>query len=215
MNGALVELLHLYLSDHDRDFAAQHHAGDLTVLRHLPRCLVLRAVDAVWTLPDACVGHLRPHLDDLTGVFLLHPLTTYFPYTLSSLVSVRVRRTAFPLLPANVCITLRCSRRVRPRVVLDMSMPPRTDPHTHWLCMYVQLSRARNLDQLHVLRLPPRTAFEVGPPHYLRDELSRLHTLETATTDTLRAYLTAMPDLSPVHSRSLYRQRCALRISHW
>ena len=197
MNGALVELLHLYLSDHDRDFAAQHHAGDLTVLRHLPRCLVLRAVDAVWTLPDACVGHLRPHLDDLTGVFLLHPLTTYFPYTLSSLVSVRVRRTAFPLLPANVCITYAAQGESWPRVVLDMSMPPRTDPHTHWLCMYVQLSRARNLDQLHVLRLPPRTAFEVGPPHYLRDELSRLHTLETATTDTLRAYLTAMPDCPP------------------
>ncbi len=49
-----------------------------------------------------------------------------------------------------------------------------TDMDNYWLNMYVLLSRATSMDNLLILRLPSKSVFDEGPPHYLRQFLRNL-----------------------------------------
>ena len=50
-----------------------------------------------------------------------------------------------------------------------------TDPDAFWSAMYVLLSRATRMEDLLLLRCPPKSFFDAGPPAYLKSFLQKLH----------------------------------------
>ena len=60
-----------------------------------------------------------------------------------------------------------------------------------WISLYVLLllSRTPSLECTVLLALPPRDAFDGGPPAFLRQEMTRLRALEAQTLRRLHADL--------------------------
>ena len=50
-----------------------------------------------------------------------------------------------------------------------------TDRDSFWSAMYVLLPRVTRMDDLLVLRCPPKSFFDDGPPAYLKRFLEQLH----------------------------------------
>ena len=67
-----------------------------------------------------------------------------------------------------------------------------SDPMNYWLNIYVMLSRAVALENLLILRCPPKTFFDTGPPKYLRDFLEDIEAVEAKTMAAARAAATTM-----------------------
>ena len=76
------------------------YAGTPIVLKFLPVRLLLRAVGASWTLPDSQLPPLSPDMDR-QGLFLLGPRTDNFSFGLGAGESFTIKRTHFPVLPAD------------------------------------------------------------------------------------------------------------------
>ena len=53
-----------------------------------------------------------------------------------------------------------------------------TDRNAFWSAMYVLLSRATRMEDLRVLRCPPKSFFDCGPPAYLKEFLQKLQGTE-------------------------------------
>ena len=53
-----------------------------------------------------------------------------------------------------------------------------TDRDAFWSAMYVLLSRATRMEDLLVLRCPPKSFFACGPPTYLKQFLQKLQGTE-------------------------------------
>ena len=53
-----------------------------------------------------------------------------------------------------------------------------TEPGAFWSAMYVLLSRATRMEDILVLRCPPKSFFDEGPPQYLREFLDKLYDTE-------------------------------------
>ena len=49
------------------------------------------------------------------------------------------------------------------------------DPDAFWSAMYVLLSRAAPMKDLHLLRCLPKSFFDAGPPAYSKRFLQKLH----------------------------------------
>ena len=62
-----------------------------------------------------------------------------------------------------------------------------SDPINYWLNIYVILSRAIALDNLLLLRCPPKSFFDSGPPKYLRDFLEHISMTEEKTVKAAKA----------------------------
>lgn len=125
---------------------------------------------------------------------MLEPDTQQFTYKAGP-EEVRVRRTSYPLLPADCSIVYAAQGESYPCTLLDLAPPPKVDCKKHWLSIYVMLSRARNLESILLLRNAPRAAFTCGPPDYLKAEFHRLQNLEAATTARAHKILAAAPAL--------------------
>ena len=52
----------------------------------------------------------------------------------------------------------------------------------YWLNVYVMLSRGIALNNLLILKCPPKTFFDEGPPKYLREFLTEIEDLKSQTT---------------------------------
>ena len=50
-----------------------------------------------------------------------------------------------------------------------------TGPEAFWSAMCVLLSRATRMEDLLLLRCPPKSFFDAGPPAYLKSFLQKLH----------------------------------------
>ena len=77
-------------------------------------------------------------------------------------------------------------------VVGDCSETPRSTLAEQWLANYVILSRAKTLEGLLLLRLPPRNFFSVGAPAHNVEELELLHEVEVASQKRLSDYIRSL-----------------------
>ncbi len=50
-----------------------------------------------------------------------------------------------------------------------------TDRDAFWSAMYVLLSRVTRMEDMLLLRCPPKSFFDAGPPAYLKSFLQKLH----------------------------------------
>ena len=98
-------------------------AGEPVVLEHLPLQLLLRAVDAQWTLPASQLPDL-PADYDRAGLFLLDRRTDYFTLPLGKADKLHVRRTHFQVVPADVRIVYAAQGESFPACVADLARPP-------------------------------------------------------------------------------------------
>ena len=57
-----------------------------------------------------------------------------------------------------------------------------TGPLNYWLNVYVMLSRGVALNNLLILKCPPKSFFDEGPPKYLREFLDDIEVLKNQTT---------------------------------
>ena len=166
------------------------------VLQYLPPHLLLRAVDAQWILPESQLPSL-PHGMDRRGLFLLPLKTFYFSHSLGGGASVNVRRTHFPVVPADSRIVHSAQGEGFEACIIDLAQPPRMSDGDHWLACNVMLSRSPSLDGVLILRLPPWKQLTRGPPEYLAVEMERLRRLEQSTVKNLTAELMKFGDALP------------------
>ena len=139
--------------------------------------LLLRAVDARWTLPTSQLPEL-PADYDRTGLFLLGPRTDYFTLPVAKHDKLHVRRTHFQVVPADARIVYAAQGESFPAYVADLARPPGMSKELHWLANYVMLSRGTSLESLLIMRLCAREDLTTGAPAFLREEVARLEELE-------------------------------------
>ena len=108
-----------------------------------------------------CPGFADYERKDL---FLLYPETKYLKRRLADGTSLQVRRTHFPLAPADTRIVYGAQGKGFNATVLDMALPPGMKSEVHWLVNYVMLSRATSIDGLLILRLASREQLTTGAP---------------------------------------------------
>jgi hypothetical protein len=70
--------------------------------------------------------------------------------------------------------------------------------------MYVMLTRCKSLDGLLLLRLPSRSAFEAGPPQYVKDEMERLARLHSSTMQHFYQNLSKLLPTMPAKVAALF-----------
>ena len=203
MSGAEIELLHLQFAACEWDEHRHNaHIGDVTVLSYMPEAMLVRVIDAPWTLPDADLPTL-PQSFDKTGVFVLKPISNTFNVLSADKTKLTVQRLMLPLVPASVCIVYGAQAEGWPAVVADLERPPHMSPETHWLANYVILSRAFDIDGLLLLRNTTRASLEAGAPQYLLDEINRLLQLERQSTALVSQELEKIPHL-PVEIKNMF-----------
>ena len=74
--------------------------GQEIELKYMPTSLILRAVDAPWTLPSGDLPSLPPSFSR-RGRFQLVPREERFKRTLAKDVQIEIRRGQFAVLPAD------------------------------------------------------------------------------------------------------------------
>ena len=105
----------------------------------------------------------------------------------TSNVAHTVKRIGFKLTHANY-LTINASQgqTIRAKVTIDCA---RAEPQGSrgmsddewWLNLYVMLSRVTRMEDMLLLKPPPRTLVERGPPASVRRALQRFDTVEKAT----------------------------------
>ena len=190
---------------HRVDTAAHEGCQNPIFLSYLPRGLLLRAQGAKWVLPEEKLPPLREGVDR-RGLFMLNYTTDTFDFQESTSQEVmpgvfkqvkqthRVRRTQFMAVPATVRTVHISQGEEWDALVGDCSLPPKMDLAEQWLANYVILSRAKTLEGLLLLRLPPRSFFSIGAPAHIVDELERLHEVEVASQERLNTYVRNLPE---------------------
>ena len=166
-------------------------AGAVYELQYLPTALLLRAVGAAWTLPEDRLPTLPPEVDR-RGLFLLHPSPVSLQLEISEDVYINIKRTGYQIAPADTRIDYGAQGEGWPAVVGDLARPPRVDLPSHWVHIYVILSRAKSMDGFLAIRLPTRDEMNVRPPQYLLDECDRLLGLEQKSTTRLKDYISKL-----------------------
>ena len=126
-------------------------AGAVYELQYLPTALLLRAVGAAWTLAEERLPTLAPEVDR-KGLFLLHPTPVSFPLQISEDVHINIKRTGYQIAPADTRIDYGAQGEGWPAVVGDLARPPRVDMPSHWVHIYVILSRAKSMDGFLAIR---------------------------------------------------------------
>ena len=164
-------------------------------LHFLPATLVLQAEDAEWTLArsDLPAGLMRLPMRERIGLFQLRTKSVH-PRVKSGEKYIAVKRTMFPILPADTITVYAAQGGTYDAVIADLAKPPSMPGHIHWLVCYVMLSRARSLEGLLLLRPATRAELNAGGPPWLLAELERLETLERDSHSELVRYLEGLPD---------------------
>ena len=207
MNGCECELVGIVFADHEH-LPEDALAGEYISLEYMPASILLRVPGAAWVLPACDLPAVDPGISR-RGLFQLRPSTAYLRLHVEKDTYVSVRRTQFPVLPADTRIVYGAQGETFDAVVVDMVRPPRQDKATHWLACYVMLSRARSIDGLLVLRPATFDELSSSPPPYLSAEMDRLAQLENASTDALWAYLQSLPLDLPPEVRALFHDAAA------
>ena len=133
MNGCEVILEQIFCSDKDEedmpDYAA---AGAPIFLQYMPVCLLLRAVGAEWTLPASMLPHFLDNDYNRKGLFLLYPDTKYLKIPGADGNPVKVRRTHFPVVPADTRIVYAAQGEGFTACVADMASIIHWSFQTRW-----------------------------------------------------------------------------------
>ena len=190
MNGCLCQLEDIVFAD-EEVLPAVVYAGEPIALEYMPVQLLLRAIDAKWTLPPSQLPRL-PEGFDRRGLFLLAPHTDYFSLKVSGDAKVNVRRTHFRVVPADSRIVYAAQGEGFEAYIPDLARPPGMSKEVHWLANYVMLSRGTSLDAMLILRLCSREELTTGAPAYLQREIDRLLALEAKSWTDLQRRLTAL-----------------------
>ena len=144
MNGAECILENLIPAD-EEEIEAVTTAGQPHQLKYMPTAMLLRAVDAAWTLPSSLLPPL-PHTIDRRGLFLLRPATDFIKHSMRGEEKLHVRRTQFQVIPASTRVVYGAQGEGWDAASVDLARPPNMKKFIHWLACYVMLSRVRSLD---------------------------------------------------------------------
>jgi len=183
MNGAEVEIVHIQLADDDYD-NTENDTAAIQVLRYMPVRIIVRALQAKWILPDEYLPGI-PDEWNKRGLFEVKPETKYFQIVHKGL-KIKVNRTQVPLISATTKIVYGAQGETWKAVIGDLQIPPRMDPYTFWLCIYVVITRATSLEGLLLLRLPSRDSLSAGPPKHLQNEMKKLTKMGDKTIKKLK-----------------------------
>ena len=207
MNGAEVVVEKIILNESEAWTEPREIHPNVTQLKYMPAAVVVRVPEAQWILPTELLGPLKGKVlpKDLRGIFIVRPDTTRpFKVALNG-IKWRVKRTQLNLIPANSIIVYGAQGESFDSAIVDLGMPPGQSPQLFWLACYVMLTRCKELDGLLILRLPPRSALEVGPPGNVQAEMDRLKKLAVQTTQRLIKNLRqTMQDDIPDNIASLF-----------
>ena len=162
----------------DKDASLPPH-----VLRFVPQCLILRLPGTTWVKERA----LGP------GRFTLSRTKRGWKYELKpgddtqALVDKTQRRylsVARVQLPVSNCFALTMyglQGATLEAILLDLAKPKGMGRDELWMSLFVLLSRVPSFDDLIIYRLPPKDAFDGGPPPFLQEEMQRLASLQQTT----------------------------------
>ncbi|CAK9115732.1 unnamed protein product [Durusdinium trenchii] len=140
-------------------------------------------VDLEFLPPKPCAEHLifNRHCDQCVsypGVIQALSKTQTWSYTLpDEKISLKIKRTAFPLWPEKACsLYTMQGTTASPGLVAHMTLPARSPADIKFLAVYVMLSRPRSFKNLLTLGLNDkiRNIIESGPPEELLETFATL-----------------------------------------
>jgi len=121
------------------------------------------------------------------GLLFFSPVETEFVWRSSE--THTIRRIGFPLTHANfLTSTASQGQTIRTGVTIDCArLQPQgytgTKDADWWLHLYVMFSRATCMEDMLLLRPPPRELLEGGPPAQVKAALQKFEAKITATID--------------------------------
>jgi hypothetical protein len=121
------------------------------------------------------------------GLLCFPPVEAEFSWRSSE--THTIRRIAFPLTHANfLTATASQGQTIRTGVTIDCArLPPQgftgTKDADWWLHLYVMFSRATCMEDMLLLRPPPRELLEGGPPTEVKEALKKFQAKIAASTD--------------------------------
>jgi len=129
MNGCLCYLVEIMFAEEETP-PSFVHAGDPILLEYMPTHLLLRAKDAMWTLPESQLPDL-PEGFDRKGLFLLGQHSVYFKVLVGQRDAVASRGTHFQVVPADTRIVYAAQGEGYKAYVADLARPPRMSAGVH------------------------------------------------------------------------------------
>ena len=195
VKGCVCTLRSIVFADREC-LPVDQEAGVPHKLSYMPATLFLQADGAKWTLTGCDLPKdlkQKTKREERLGLFQLANTTEYLRVK-SGETYIHVKRTTFPVLPADTITVYAAQGGTYRAVIADMAKPPTMASHIHWLACYVMLSRATSLEGLLVLRPATRAELSAGGPPWLLAELDRLEQLERESHEELVKYLESFPD---------------------
>ena len=184
--GTIVDFL---FKDEDRVRYAACPPGEIFRPRYLPAGIWLEVDDfqdspihdEIYPLLEddccsCCAGVARRRA---RGLHLFEPIQAKFTWRSSD--SHEVKRTGFALTHANyLTSTASQGQTIRSGVTIDCARLAAAGRQgmsdaDWWLHLYVMFSRATCMEDMLLLRPPPRELLEAGPPHSVRQALARFN----------------------------------------
>ena len=138
---------------------------------------------ATWQVVLSCHSCLT-----VCGLYCMPLMETEFTWETSS-VKHSVKRFGFMITHANyLTVTASQGQTIRAGVTIDCA---RNEPQATrgtsddewWLNLYVMFSRVTRMEDMLLLRPPPRQLLERGPPASVREALRRFERVEAETVD--------------------------------
>jgi hypothetical protein len=192
--GTIVEFL---FKDEDKERYNQCLPGELFRPRYQPAGIWLQLdsfqQSPIWEelLPFVdCPGAAGrvAQAERAKGLLLFEPVVTEFTWRNSE--THTVKRTGFPLTHASfITSTASQGQTIRTGVTIDCA---RMEPQGHqgtkdadwWLHLYVMFSRVTCMEDMLLLRPPPRVLLEAGPPVEVKSALAQFERKITDSTQT-------------------------------
>ena len=175
--GTIVDFL---FKEEDRERYNQCQPGELFRPRYLPAGIWLQLDDfeksPIW---EELLPHVQVQVDQAQrakGLILFTPIETEFTWRSSE--THTVRRIGFPLTHAKfLTSTASQGQTIRTGVTIDCGrLSDKTCKDADWwLHLYVMFSRVTCMEDMLLLRPPPREVLEAGPPAETQAALAKDH----------------------------------------
>ena len=201
--ATIVDIL---FKDDDRARYNAHEPGELFRPRYLPAGIWLQVDDftdsPIWEETyslmddDCCCECVALSKKRARGLLLYTPIVTEFKWRSSDIHTVK--RTGFPLTHANyLTSTASQGQTLRSGVTIDCARIAQrgqqgTKDEDWWLHLYVMFSRATRMEDMLLLRPPPRALLEAGPPENVKRALERFEQKITESNEAAAALATRM-----------------------
>ena len=155
--------------------------GQFHVLHYVPEALILQVPEVAW-VKDPLLG---------PGCFYLPARRRSWTAHLkgSGACTLTVERLQIPVTNDSAGTAYSLQGQTLDRGIFVLNQPGGMSRDELWISLYVLLSRTPSLECTVLLALPPRDAFDGGPPAFLRQEMTRLRALEAQTLRRLHADL--------------------------